>query len=599
MGWLRDLMSQSESGHRSYGALARSALNSTDWPAESRMGERSLSALFSKLDREQELEWLAERPGIQRVLSHVLQVPLEDVRAAAEPAQRTRANDARQLRLRDVRFARALDLVNENLCPGLPELALEPASYRSTFWHAPSGSGRSLVGRFLQARGRAHFIVARTFEEAVSALPAHGPVFIELTAARTSPLPAPPRPELCVAAPFLPRASEWRVVESPPVASYLEPLIAWIAQRLPSDGRFDPERTRLWLERELASSGVLDCLGSVLGFCGLSDELGVSALRGKSPAELAARFVRERLAASVDPESSNAAWLKKNGYDLLLALGRRLLSDSELPWDAARSFDDWLALVPSEHQRGADLDWLRLSLSSTDVSIRPADVDRAARKIPPGAFRIVRSFERAGLLSGDASALSLGPRWLSSSLRLQAVSALVSGSALEWGEALLRGHAATRVADEVAARVAREGSGFLEPLLELEGAPGAAQCAALELGFRAAGAALLAGTELGHDTLEALWDDALEAQCELEPELPRARIGYAEELTTHPLLSLGAYYLAALALSAELGQRAGKRHALLRPWQLDAPPPGLASVCDVLQRDLAQECAPSAWQLGV
>ncbi len=64
MGWLRDLMDQSDSGCRSYGELARAALESSDWPAESRMAERSLASIFSKLDRSQEADWLniARRP---------------------------------------------------------------------------------------------------------------------------------------------------------------------------------------------------------------------------------------------------------------------------------------------------------------------------------------------------------------------------------------------------------------------------------------------------------------------------------------------------------------------------------------------------------
>src|SRR6478752_6401542 len=75
MGWLRDLMDQSDSGCRSYGDLARAALENGDWPAESRMAERSLASIFSKLDRNLEADWLAERVGVQRVLSKVLGGP--------------------------------------------------------------------------------------------------------------------------------------------------------------------------------------------------------------------------------------------------------------------------------------------------------------------------------------------------------------------------------------------------------------------------------------------------------------------------------------------------------------------------------------------
>src|SRR4051794_28774681 len=178
MGWLRDLMDQSDSGCRSYGELARAALESGEWPDESRMAERSLASIFSKLDRNQEADWLTERVGVQRVLSKVLGVPLDDLRAPGVHAGGAARGDLRRLRLTSLRYARALDLLDEPLCPALPPGVLQPGASGSTFWRAPSGSGRSLVGRFLQARGLAHVIEAASFEEARSLLPERGPVFI-------------------------------------------------------------------------------------------------------------------------------------------------------------------------------------------------------------------------------------------------------------------------------------------------------------------------------------------------------------------------------------------------------------------------------------
>src|SRR4051794_837324 len=240
MGWLRDLMDQSDSGCRSYGELARAALENSDWPSESRMAERSLASIFSKLDRNQEADWLAERVGVQRVLSKVLGVSLDDLRAPGlQVGGSAPRGDLRRLRLTSLRYGRALDLVDEPLCPGLPAVTLKPGVYQSTFWRAASGSGRSLVGRFLQARGLAHVIEASTFEEALAVLPERGPVFIELHSQRALPLPDAPRPELCIAANFDPRNPTWQVHTSPEVDTYLDELVDWVAARLPADGRFD------------------------------------------------------------------------------------------------------------------------------------------------------------------------------------------------------------------------------------------------------------------------------------------------------------------------------------------------------------------------
>jgi hypothetical protein len=605
MGWLRDLMEQSDSGCRSYGELARAALKNTDWPTESRMGERSLASIFSKLDRNQEADWLTERVGVQRVLSKVLGVPLDDLRSPATPAGGMPRGDLRRLRLSSLRYARALDLVEEPLCPGIPDAVLVPGSYRSLFWRAPSGSGRSLVGRFLAARGLAGVIEAATFEDALSRLPERGPVFIELHAQR-GPLTKAPRTGLCVAGDFEPGEASWQELRSPPVESYLAALVAWVADRLPADGRFDAARTLEWLEHEMRGSGLLDGLGATLGLCGLSDELGVHTLQRKSVHQIAERFCRDRLLATLDPEATHATWLRRNGYDALVGLGRRLLAESAAAWDEPRTLEAWLELVPIEHQREPDLDWMRLSLSQTDSSIRPSDIEKAARKIPPGAFRIVRALERAELLretlhddhadERPAVHLALGPRWFSNALRGEATRALVSGSPEDLGEALLRGHAAPSIARELVERLSDRGSAFIDGVLELEGVDSAGQAAAVDMTFRAAGVALLSGAELASDSLEALWDEAIEARFELPGELPCPRIEY-EAPESDALLTRGIWYLAAFAVSSELGQRAGRRHPLLRPWKTREVSADLRAVCAQIARDLPRSAGDRPWVL--
>jgi len=607
MGWLRDLMDQSDSGCRSYGDLARAALENSDWPTESRMAERSLASIFSKLDRNQEADWLAERVGVQRVLSKVLGVPLDDLRAPGTPSGRAARGDLRRLRLTSLRYARALDLVEEPLCPGLPAEVLTPGSYRNTFWRAPSGSGRSLAGRFLQARGLAQVIEANTFEDALLRLPERGPVFIELHAQRAVPLPNPPRSDVCVAGDFDPGQSNWQILATPDVESFLDDLVAWVAARLPEDGRFEPALTLAWLRGEMQGSGVLDGLGAALSLCGLADEHGVQTLRGKSLQKLADKFCRDRLLATLEPEASHAAWLKRNGYDVMVGLGRRLLADSDAPWDAPRSLDGWLGLVPLEHQRDADLDWMRLSLSRVDSAIRPTDIEKAARKVPPGAFRIVRALQRAELLREVhpeglgpdqlEARWAFGPRWFSNALRLEATRALVTSAPSDFGEALLRGHAAPSIARELVQRLSDRGSAFVDSVLELEGGDSAGHVAALEMTFRAAGVALLEGAELSVDSLEALWDEALEARLEFPGELPCPRIEYPDP-ERDPLLSRGIWYLSAFAISSELGQRSGRRHALLRPWKAREANPKLRDLCAVIARDLPHTLTDRAWALG-
>src|SRR5450432_6966 len=249
---------------------------------------------------------------------------------------------------------------------------------------------------------------------------------------------------------------------------------------------------------------------------------------------------------------------------------------------------------------------MRLSLTRVDSSIRPSDIEKAARKIPPGAFRIVRALQRAELLretlrgphSGEEpeASLSLGPRWFSNALRSDATRALVSGSAQDFGEALLRGHAAPSIARELVARLSDRGSAFIDGVLELEGGDNAGHAAAVDMTFRAAGVALLSGAELATDSLEPLWDEVIEARLELPGELPCPRIEY-EATENDALLTRGIWYLAAFAIGSELGQRAGRRHPLLRPWKTREVSPDLRAVCARIARDLPREPRDRAWAL--
>lgn len=576
MGWLRDLMQQAPTPTRSLGDLARSALRSGDWPTDTHMQARSLAALFSKLDRGQELEWLSDRPGAQVAIAKALGAPLEDIRARLRGRQD--ASPSQVLRLRSVPAARALALLDEPLFPGIPSEVLEPASFSGVYWVAPSGAGRSLVGKWLEARGLARFIRAETWREAQALLPGHGAVFVELEAPDTAEISNVERQglRLCIASPLEPvEPHAFRVVRPPEPESYLGALVDWVAERCPQDGRFEPERVLPWLLAEPLERGVLDGPGAALGLCGLADELGARALSDDLD-KLVRRFAQARFAASLDAESPHSAFFRKNGYDALVALVRRLLAEDALAWDAPRPREQWLSLVPEELQREADVDWLKMALGTGPSALRSADLERAAKKLPPGAFRVIRSFEQAGLLEATASgALKLGPRFVARTLLSEAVTVLIGASPIEWGTALLEGAARSEVEAQVVERARASNGASLEPLLETSDPDSLFYVAALELGFVAAGLALLEGAEVARELREGLFDDQLELMLELPGELPLPRVlrgSEAERAERH-----GLWLLAALALSEDLPSHV-RKHALLRPWrerEIDARLPEL------------------------
>src|SRR5688572_6412723 len=218
VGWLRDLMQLSEPPMPSFGRLAETCLEHSDWPSELEIQRRSLATVFSKLDREIDLDWLRDRAGVQRVICQVLARPLADLRVAL--GEGPTLVHGRRLRLADVRFARELDLARETLPPGIPERALNPGAWGRAYWVAPPGAGKSLVGNWLGARSLAEVVLVR--EQADwDTLPTTGALFVEIISGG----PPPPRhPALhgrvwpvCIAAadPSVPEGFE--AFHSPPV----------------------------------------------------------------------------------------------------------------------------------------------------------------------------------------------------------------------------------------------------------------------------------------------------------------------------------------------------------------------------------------------
>jgi len=100
---------------------------------------------------------------------------------------------------------------------------------------------------------------------------------------------------------------------------------------------------------------------------------------------------------------------------------------------------------------------------------------------------------------------------------------------------------------------------------------------AFELGFVAAGLALLEGAELARELRESLFEDQLELMLELPGELPVPRVlrgAPAERAQRH-----GLFLLAALALSEDL-PAAARKHPLLRPWQRQELDPRTGALLD-------------------
>ena len=577
---------------RSFGEVARRAVVSESWPSEWKIQARSLASILSKLNRGQELEWLADRPEAQVALADALGEPLASVRARLEAELGVVDAGLGRFRLDELRYARPLDLVREPLPPGIPAQVLQPGAWRCTWWEAAAGSGRSLVGRWLAARRLATHLVARRWQDAFERLPTTGAVFVELFEAPEPTLVAatPLRPGLCVAAPAPPPvevADSWERVHSPAIAHELAALVAWIAERLPDDGHFEPRRALEWL-REAERAGIVDSLDTAMGLAGLIDEVSVAEIEKRRLHFLAHRFVDHRLEEASQEAGLDRQWLRQSGFDALLGIFKRLLLDTETSWDTPRSEDAWLALVADEHRNFVDVEWLRASLERSGAPLSARELERTLRDLPPGAFRTVRAFERAGLLveSSDPHLLVPSPRWLGLAMLQRARDEIAAGSPFAWGEALLAREPSVSIYRSLRERMRADPTSVIEDLLEDTSDTEPAHAAAVEAALRAAGSLLLHGAELSSDHLEALWEEAMALALDLGDSHLAPRVEHPAAVSAEEIeLGRSGWLLAALAVSEQLTRQL-RGPAALQPWSSPCTPEALRAVLDDIADDL-------------
>ncbi|HVW25437.1 MAG TPA: hypothetical protein VHC69_08700, partial [Polyangiaceae bacterium] len=508
----------------------------------------------------------------------------------------------RRLRLDDLPYATPLDLTEEPLPPGIPDIVLRPSAWdRPIWWVAPSGSGRSLTGNWLVARRLAGFVMRPTFDEAVGALPEDRACFVELWSDSAERAVKPPGGPLCVAAPFYPDervADSWRIVQSPKVADFAAALVQWAALRLPRDGHFVPALAEEWLEAA-AVRGEVDGLGAALGFLGLIDQYGAPELARRGVAKMANRFVRDRLAELRRTGALDAAWLTEAAPDVLSDLMKRMLTSPDRSWEEPRPFDEWAELIPGEHQGPLDAEWIRASLGRAKSPPTVKELDHALKDLSPGPFRIVRAFEQAGLLRSKhgSDLLALGPRWLARHLAEAAKTRIADGIPAEWSEALLAPHAAAPTARALFARVLNGDLSLLEDALEQADEHDPVTVAALEAAFRAAGLATLSGIEVPEDVALALWEQQMALVVELE-DGPHPRLGYGSFADGEPLLAVGTFRLAAIALSETLPPQRGMPHPVLRPFTATEPSLGMSALDSIWSVVRKLDAQAMAWARG-
>lgn len=567
----------------SYEEIARRVL---ELAKHERREPRSLSAQIGALDRGKVGWWQNDKhAAVRNALLGLLKLNSPE---ALYRLVRGKERDPRTTRTLSVLpDATPIDLIEESLFPGVPPQVLVPGDWKRVIWYAPKGAGRSLVAEWLEARRLADVCaVARAKdlpkERTTAAL------YIELTGETSDEevrrwLRRGPE-KVCVAVPFERRALSAATatttaspavtepsiapitdVETAPAATWIAPLSAWIAERLPPGGGYHQDTAAAaQLLQAYVTDNIITTPGDALMFAGMIEELGATKLHQQTMEQLAARYLlmqldlhgRGPLKTQMEP------WLSVGATRALSRVAAMAWSRGEDVTDGI-SKQSWMAELRDAAVRRGSIEAARRSLRQKGSAKQVL-----GESLAPHAQDTLKSLVDLGVLGHrDGGRLALQPLWLGRVLLIIGLQRAVKGDADVdmpwWGRYLLSDVESRWVLDEVE-RSAQTLSYCTRDALDRAGAGESAALPAVEVCFRAVGRALLRGTDFDDALLARLW----RAQMALAvltfdswPMLCRSPIGEGSRVEVH-------YLLAAWAIAEKLPAALTEDASLaLVPWR--------------------------------
>lgn len=531
-------------GHQGYDGLAERLLESTTprWP--DRIKVRPLGNALRQLDQGERRKWIHEPSG-QRLVALAAALRMSEAELRELLDDDAAPSEGSLIPLIDLPEARPLDIGRERLFPGIPDEVFDPQTWTTpVWWLAMGGSGRTLVGRWLETRGRARFIRASDPRAALQSIGSGLPTFVEidqpdgieqLTRDRL-----PPGVRICVAAPFpppgwppprtesrpnarramLPDLSgearppqtaphSWSVIETPPLDAWAGPLLRWVEPRLSRETAF---KFREAAEVVADFAETLHTPGDVLALCGLMDQWGAEKVG--SGEWKALRHAVELAFQRLPADNAFRATLVDDGQGLklLLALVRAtqryaepLITMDDL-LERGLTRERWTALVPEDLAPPPDPQAARQLLLEAKAAGHALDPAALEVALSPGPELLIRGMVAAKLLESQREGrLVFRMRWLLRWVEQHSLDDLGTWPAEQIGDAILHPGAWMEVTERLL-QLAVDGdwSAVLEAVAGWR-LDNPARVAALEAAFLVTGLALMMGQTAPDGLCQELW----------------------------------------------------------------------------------------------
>jgi hypothetical protein len=609
MGWLADLAKQCNL--KSIPELAGAMLKDAAWPNNGKVpAHGALANSLRDLDARKKppVYWLKGRGrDFLPALANVLEMEEREIEELIEHPPDAESSAVPMLfEFRMFPSLRRVDVAEEGPFPGVPAAIVRkggPAAGR-TWWVAPRGAGKTLVGRWLECKGWTHQ-VSRTWADAMVELPDDGPVFLELESAAGA-IPESLRDHsglrICVAAPTLPersdpdphvaadedddndepelaymapprqrsasegvpdrmRAGGWVVVETPRFEEWLPELLRWVTPRVAPGGGFDD----VVAVRELIDRLEPDLFrtpGDVIEFLGVVDHVGPGENRRRDHVRWISAWMRSVVARSdASRVAGCAGLLRDRGAALLVDLAReRLLRGlGDQP-----TLEEWADLIPEQYRRPP------VEAFQALAEANPPDIAHQLKELSrPDGAAMVSALRAIGALGDTGRGFTLAPTWVAGLVEQEAFGALYRSGAEGIGALLLQ-EGTSEAALEALLDDAMKADWTRIRQCAAADAGSPDGCAAIDGAFRAAGLALAQGRKVPLAVRRAVWSaqrPLLVQRYRNWPPVPL--LGVREGDHWHGLTSIGAWFLAALALTRELVQDPKLEvPASLNPWVL-------------------------------
>lgn len=368
MGWLIERAKQRQSKLTSAGTIASRVWKDSLKGALG--GKEQLATRLRRLDEGEGAEWWLGPKGKPYLdaVAGVLKVEPPELIAWIEAARPAPDDDARWFRFEVFPGLPPLDLDSEDPYPGVPAALWRGDGPRGpTWWHAPPGAGRTLVGRWLGRRHGWSFVSS----------PREAPerTFIEHDGSDLPDLRLPDRVVIASPHPMPERLRQMRWEEIRGDAGWETAFLDWVNDRLAQHGRFDAKLARRALaEGTLGASTPGALLEALAELEALGPELLAEGVHPARALQAWARAHAGRADRAARPASRD--WLREHGGWLLPRIELARLTRG-LPVTA----DTVLACMPELPTASADT--IREAHDAGDVEaalklLRPAPSDLVA-----------------------------------------------------------------------------------------------------------------------------------------------------------------------------------------------------------------------------